>query len=282
MTELTNEHGIVCVRLDLFQEDGEAWAIVASWKKGVDGVPDKSAWNEAIESSIAECEKNGAIFIDSRVITACEGVDEALAGARAAIHRDSLAARGFKQGEGRVEYRMDLEEALAALEAGKTTSRLAWSCVDGDDEMELARAAGILLQASEDDPASHPDDDSLGFLKVLLEEEGTNAVPERIQIGMCEGVPAAILALRLYPGDGWSTIHYLGVLPAFRGRGFGAEAMLRAFRCLKAMGGKVYQDGTGSNNAAARALFARLGRPPFRAMEDWRLEKKICPQQKSG
>ncbi len=99
---------------------------------------------------------------------------------------------------------------------------------------------------------------------------------------MCEGAPAAFLALRSYPSDGWSTIHYLGVLPAFRGRGFGIETMLHAFRCLKAMGGKIYQDGTGSNNAAARALFARLGRPPFRVMEEWRFERNICPQERSG
>jgi GNAT superfamily N-acetyltransferase len=255
------------------KEDGEAWAIAVSWKKGVDGLPDTRAWNEAIESNPAECGKNGATVIDSRVVTASEGVDGALAAARAAMHRDFLAARGFTQGEGRVEYRMDLEEALAALEAGKIASKLAWNRVDADNEPELARAAGFFRQASEGDPASHPDEDTLGFLKVLLEDEETAKAPERVQIGMCEGVPAAVLALMSYPSDGWSTIYYLGVLPAFRGRGFGAEAMLHAFCCLKAMGGKTYQDGTGSNNAAARSLFARLGRPLFRVMEEWRLEK---------
>jgi ribosomal protein S18 acetylase RimI-like enzyme len=63
------------------------------------------------------------------------------------------------------------------------------------------------------------------------------------------------------------------VLPAFRGRGFGAEAMLHAFRCLKAMGARTYHDGTGSRNAAALSLFKRLGRPPLRTMEEWRLAK---------
>jgi ribosomal protein S18 acetylase RimI-like enzyme len=71
----------------------------------------------------------------------------------------------------------------------------------------------------------------------------------------------------------WSTIYYLGVLPAFRRRGFGAAAMLQGFRSLKAMGGKIYHDGTCSGNAGAQALFAHLGRPPFRIMEEWRLEK---------
>ncbi len=274
MNQLANEQGVVCVRLSVFQEDGEAWAIVVSWQKGVDGLPDRRPWNDAIEGSIAECEQNGATYIDSRVITANEGVAEALTAARAALHRDSLVARGFRQGEGRVEYNLDLEEAIAALEAGRIVPTLAWNPIDVDDQRELARAADLLRRASEGDPASHADDDALGFLKALLEEEGTATAPDRIQIGMCEGVPAAILALRSYPSDGWSTIHYLGVLPDFRGRGFGGETMLHALRCLKAMGGKIYHDGTGSNNAAARALFARLGRPPFRVMEEWRLDRR--------
>jgi GNAT superfamily N-acetyltransferase len=77
--------------------------------------------------------------------------------------------------------------------------------------------------------------------------------------------------LRAYRSGGWSTIHYLGVLPEFRGRGLGAESMLRGLGCLKAMGARVYHDGTGLRNAAARALFARLGKQPFRVMEEWRL-----------
>jgi ribosomal protein S18 acetylase RimI-like enzyme len=269
VNELTNENGIVCARIDILPEDGKAWAIVVSWKKGVDGLPDASAWNEAIEVNVAQCKENGATIIDSRVITANEGVDETLMAARAAMHRDSLFARGFKQGEGRVEYRMPLDEALVALEATRITARLAWTCVDTGNETELARAAVFFRQAAEGDPSSHSED-ALGFLKTLLEDADTVDAPERVQIGTCNGVPAAVLALKVDPSDGWSTVYYLGVLPAFRGRGYGAEAMLHAFRCLKTMGGKTYHDGTGANNAAARSLFARLGCPPFRVMEEWR------------
>jgi ribosomal protein S18 acetylase RimI-like enzyme len=271
MNELTNETSTVCARIDIFPEDSKSWAIAVSWKAGVDGVPDAQAWNAAIESSLAQCKEKGATAIGSRVITASEGVGEALVAARAVMHRDSLIARGFKRGEERVEYRMPLDEALAALEARKITARLAWSCVDTGSETELAGAAGLFRQAGEGDPASSPDDDALGFLRTLIEDEDTVKAPERIQIGAFEGVPAAVLALTVYPSDGWSSIYYLGVLPAFRGRGFGGEAMVHAFRCLKAMGGVTYQDGTGSRNAGARSLFARLGRPPFRVMEEWRL-----------
>jgi len=64
---------------------------------------------------------------------------------------------------------------------------------------------------------------------------------------------------------------YLAVRPAFRGRGIGREAMAHGLRCMKAMGGQVYHDGTGATNAAARALLASLGSPPYRVMEEWRL-----------
>jgi ribosomal protein S18 acetylase RimI-like enzyme len=273
MIELKNESGVDCARLSVFQRDGEAWAIAVSWKKGVGGLPDEHAFREAIESSVSECEKKGALYIDTRVINATEGADEALTTARAELHRDSLTALGFTRREDRVEYRMDLEDALTAIDKGETESELVWSCVNAESESDLARAAGVFSQASEGDPASDPDEDAMGFLRVLIQEEETVQAPERIQIGMLGSDPVAVIALQVYPSDGWSTIYYLGVLPSFRRRGFGAAAMLQGLHSLKAMGGKTYHDGTGSRNTAARALFARLGRPPFRVMEEWRLTK---------
>jgi len=275
MYELKSENGTHCASIIVFEEDGRARAMAVSWEKGVDDLPDESAFRRAIESSVKECKEKGALYIDSRVITATEGVDEALMSARAALHRDCLSARGFRRGEDRVEYRMDLADALtalAALDAPESAGELVWSCVDAESESDLARAAGLFLKASEGDPASHSDDDAMGFLRVLMGDKETVQAPERLQIGMCGNDPAAVLALMVRPSDGWSTIYYLGVLPAFRRRGFGRAAMLQAFHSLKAMGGKIYHDGTGSDNAAARALFARLGRPPFRVMEEWRLK----------
>ncbi|SYZ72239.1 hypothetical protein TRIP_C20354 [Candidatus Zixiibacteriota bacterium] len=273
MINLTNENGINCASLIVFQEDRAGWAIVVSWKKGVDGLPDERSFHEALESSIAECEKEGALYISSRVITANEGVDEALTSARAALHRNFLSARGFARGEDRVEYQMDLADALSRLDAAENDADLVWECVNAECESDLARAVDLFRQASESDPASNPDEDITGFLRALIEEKETVQAPERLQIGMCGNDPAAVLALKTYPSDGWSTIYYLGVLPSFRGRGFGAAAMLQALHSLKTMGGKTYHDGTASRNAAALALFARLGRPPFRVMETWRLKR---------
>jgi hypothetical protein len=74
MYQLTNENGIECVRLNVFQEDGQAWAIAVFWRRCVDGLPDERAFHEAIQSSVEECKKKGALCIDSRVITATEGL----------------------------------------------------------------------------------------------------------------------------------------------------------------------------------------------------------------
>ncbi|HOD65523.1 MAG TPA: GNAT family N-acetyltransferase [candidate division Zixibacteria bacterium] len=273
MISLTNEDGITCASLMVLQEDREAWAIVVSWKKGVDGLPDRRAFHEALESSIGECVRMGALYLDSRVITASTGVDDALTSSRAALHRDFLSARGFVRGEDRVEYQMDLAVALSMLEADEIEPSLVWECVNTECASALARAADLFSQASEGDPASNPGEDAVGFVKALIEEKETVQAPERLQIGMCGNDPAAVLALKVYPSDGWSTIYYLGVLPVFRGRGFGAAAMLQALHSLKAMGGRIYHDGTASGNAGALALFARLGQPPFRVMETWRLRR---------
>jgi GNAT superfamily N-acetyltransferase len=279
MSELKNGRGAICARIDPVRK-GDVWVLLVSWHKGAGGIPDKSAWAKAMETAMAECVKNNARFIESRVIASGVYVDTETAAARAALHRDFLAACGFRKGESRVEYRMDLEEALEALESRKIVPTLSWKCVDAGNAIELARAADLFRLAGEGDPAGHPEDDTLEFLKGFLNEEGTIVSPERLQIGMCGGKPAAVLALMSFPSDGWCTVYYLGVLPAFRGRGFGREAMLRALRSLKTMGGKTYQDGTGESNAAARALLGLLGTPPFRVMEEWRLDRRQDPMEK--
>ena len=171
MINLSDENGINCVSLIFFQEDREAWAIVVSWNKGVDSLPDRRTFHEALESSIEECEKMGALYNDSRVITANKSVGEALTSSRAALHRDFLSARGFLRGEDRVEYQMDLADALSTLEAGKSEADLVWECVNTECESDLARAADLFRQASGGDPASSPDEDTTGFLRALIEDK---------------------------------------------------------------------------------------------------------------
>lgn len=271
MKEIKGEDGIVLVRITCFPEDGRAWGLAVSWAEGDRGLPATRDWEEAIDSCLVECRDLGAAAVDSRVITANEGVAQAVAASRAAMHRTSLAARGFRQGEGRLEYRLALDEAILGLEKADRPRRLAWASIDAGNEASLAETAALLREAAAGDPAYRPDDDVRGLIDTFLADEKTVPLPERLQLGSLDGVPAVVLALNVHR-DGWSSIYYLGVLPAFRGRGLGSEAMLHGLRCLKAMGGRTYHDGTGSRNASTLGLLAKLGKPPFRAMEEWRLE----------
>jgi ribosomal protein S18 acetylase RimI-like enzyme len=73
------------------------------------------------------------------------------------------------------------------------------------------------------------------------------------------------------PRSGWRGHYYLGLLPAYRGRGRGVEVMLHGFRTMRAMGGRECHDGTDARNQAALSLFRRLGCAPQIVMEQWKL-----------
>ena len=241
------------------------------WEDAAEGIPAGTAWAAAIDAGIAACEDGGATSIRSRVIISASDTSEEPVAARAAMHRDALTARGFRIRGERIEWRQSLDDALAALAEHHHRATLSWRPVDVDDEADLARAADLLRAARQGDPDSDPADDARGIIDALLNDRAAAQTPERVQIGYCEGIPAVVLLLTVCPDDGWASISYLGVQPAFRGRGMGREAMAHGLRCMKAMGGRVYHDSTAAANTAARALLAGLGSPPYRVMEEWRL-----------
>lgn len=271
MIEATNDRGAVCARVTPFSEDGRAWAVAVRWEDAAAGLPTGTAWAAAIDAGIAACRDGGAASIRSRVVVLASGIPERLVAARAALHRDALAARGFRRWGERIEWRQGLDDALAALAEHQGKAVLSWRPADVNDEADMARAADLLMAVQEGDPDSDPADDARGFIGALLDDGAAAQAPERIQIGSWEGVPAVVLLLTACPDDGWASISYLGVLPAFRGLGIGKEALVHGLRCLKAMGGRVYHDGTAAANAAARALLSGLGSPPYRVIEEWRL-----------
>lgn len=87
----------------------------------------------------------------------------------------------------RVEYRMDLDAALKALDEGGIPARLSWRRVEANAAAQPVCAAGLFRQAAEGDSAVHPEDDALGFLRNLLDDSETAQALERIQIGTCAG-----------------------------------------------------------------------------------------------
>lgn len=271
MIEATNDRGAVCARITPFSEDGRAWALAVRWGDAAEGLPTETAWAAAIDAGIAACEDGGATSIRSRVMISSSETSEELVVARAAMHRDALTARGFRIRGERIEWRQSLDDALAALAEYHDNATLSWRPVDVANEADMARAVDLLIAARRGDPDSDPADDARGIIDALLNDRAAAQAPERVQIGSCDGIPAVVLLLTVTPADGWASISYLGVQPAFRRRGIGREAMAHGFRCMKALGGRVYHDSTAATNAAARALLTSLGSPPYRVMEEWRL-----------
>jgi len=271
MRELANANGDTCAVLRAFSEDGQTWAIPVAWRCSAEGLPSEDEFHEALGALIVECQSEGALSIGTRVTTHSDGVSDEMTSERAAFHRGALIAYGFERGEDRVEYRMELREALKVTDGWANLPTLKWKPIDSASEADVAWAGTLYRQACVGDPSEDPNEDPLGFVRMHLADEDIVQTPSPVQIGMCDDQAAVFLALSVDPNDGWSSVHYLGVLPPFRGRGIGLAAMKKGLQLLQSMGGELYHDGTAAENIAARALFERLGRSPFRTMEEWRL-----------
>jgi hypothetical protein len=137
--------------------------------------------------------------------------------------------------------------------------------------LAIERAARILRMVSEDAPESVVHSDPVGFLLSRRDDRDLILSPESLQIGFINGHEAAIVAVSAIPTTGWCSFHYFGVVPAFRGRRIGLEAMLHGLRALQAMGGRVYHDGTDTRNESMLSLFNRLRVAEFRELEEWEL-----------
>jgi GNAT superfamily N-acetyltransferase len=63
----------------------------------------------------------------------------------------------------------------------------------------------------------------------------------------------------------------MGILPEYRGQGYGRWIHRHGLRMLKDQGGKVYQGGTLARNEPMTKLFLQQGCEKFRAMQIWKL-----------
>jgi ribosomal protein S18 acetylase RimI-like enzyme len=268
---LPDSSGAPVARSELLSLGAHMAAIRLTWLPGAMGVPDAGPWRDAIASHAAECRARGVRVIETRVVT-----DEIAAGpdgaARAAAHRERCREAGFRQGDRRHEFLVPLADALAALAGTGAGARLEWRCVATTPGAELQRAAALLAAVAVGDPDADPDDDALGFLLSRRDDADARITPESLQVGSVDGVDAAIVAPTVWPVTRTGSLTYLGVLPEFRGRGLGDEAMRHGLQALHDMGAFRYHDGTSSRNAPALALFRRIAARPSRVQEQWRLE----------
>ncbi len=175
-----------------------------------------------------------------------------------------LAAEGFRRKHERVEFRTPVAELPA-----EGSSPFSWRPVQSEGDLTLTRAAELLERAGQGDPDWDPADKPEEMLKAYLSDDQLYGGLDAVQVGFIEGEPAAVVIAQVNPGTGWSRITYMGLLPAFRGRGLGKSLHRHGFEMLRRQGGREYHGGTVDTNASMIALFRAHGCREFRRVEEW-------------
>jgi len=201
----------------------------------------------------------------------------------------SISALRLKKLYDRVEYIHPLDASIPEDVPASKPGNLPISWVAGLKAYGVDELGAIYQKASSGDPSgvipvnATPAD----FRKDL---EGDLANPEfhssaeAVQIGRINGRPAAFLFAQvlkkptnivLLEGkrsiEGWSRLTYMGILPEFRGQGYGRQVHRHGLRTLRGMGGLVYHGGTARDNVSMRRLFESSGCSVLRLLEEWRL-----------
>jgi GNAT superfamily N-acetyltransferase len=241
------------------------------WSGDSPALPSPAAWRDALDAVLGDAHRAGIQRVEARVVTRDAERDEALTAARAASTRAALTARGFVPGDGRAEFRLPLDGDHVARFVDTHAARdpFTWDALAPAGAVDLARAAAAMQAASVGDPMSSPDEDAAAAIREALADESLTHDPMGVQVGAIDGADAAFVMAQVSPTAGWSRITYLGVLPAFRGRGLGAFVHARGLALARSLGGRLYVGGTSTRNAPMLALFQKLGAEAFRTMECW-------------
>lgn len=267
---LQNQNGETYARLEPVPSGETLQALALIWTNPPVSLPPPTEARPEFSRLLEELRARGARGFDMRIITSQIGIAPETTRERSDWQRSILSDIGFTFCGARLEFKVPLEDAIKNLEANASPPRLTWIPVATAPGEQIERAADVLRAAGAGDPDHDPDDDALGFLLARREDDTLALPPEALQIGVLDGQDAAILVASVQPTTGWCSLYYMGVVPAFRGRGFGAETMLRGFSTMRGLGGVEYHDGTSATNHATLALFRRIGAKPYRDMEQWR------------
>ena len=108
----------------------------------------------------------------------------------------------------------------------------------------------------------HPDRPREEFHEMRAMEADTHE-PERWSIALLDGEPAGVILANRFPFDDEATFTFLGLCPAFRGRGLGAVLHARGLEVLREMGARRYLCSTDLRNTAMLRTYARHGCQPF-------------------
>jgi len=167
-------------------------------------------------------------------------------------YRAALLASGFAELGERVEFKTPVHEL--PLDEG---TPLTWRTLD---EVGRDFAAGMLARVAQGDPRGDDEnDDPHAAIADFLGAPAMTHGPDCIQVGYVDGEPVAFVCAQVEPGNGWSRITYMGVVPEARARGLGTWVHRRGFRMMRDQGGKLYHGGTSTANAPMLRLFRAHG-----------------------
>lgn len=200
----------------------------------------------------------------------------------------SISALGFKKMCDRVEYVHPLDDSIPGESQGlkPEDSLLTWasglkSC--SMDELSFIYREVVAGDPSNGTPRSTTVADFRKDLEEDLADSAFHTSADAIQIGFVDGQPAAFVFAQVMKQpnhpvtlegkrtiEGWARLTYLGILPKFRGRGYGRQAHRHGLCTLRSMGGLTYHGGTARNNIPMRSLFESSGCAILRLLEEWR------------
>lgn len=232
----------------------QLWADVYALKYNRPTVPlCQEAWTDLFANAKAAAVEFGAKTIWARLRSDYEPE----------MFRMILKQIGFQKKSERIEYQCDVvnlpDEDGSPFE-WKSLKQLDW------DEARLAQfTAEITKGALDIDPDEKPED----FIKDWLNHHELTSGLDCIAVGFVTDKAAALVVAQINKSTGWSRLSYLGILPEYRGRGFGKWVQRHGFSMMKDQGGKLYHGGTHAENLPMKKLFESHGCKFSGAMEEW-------------
>lgn len=94
-----------------------------------------------------------------------------------------------------------------------------------------------------------------------------------------DGVGVGVVLGRYSPESNEGSLVYMGLAPAFRGKGLGGAVHRAALGLLTKAGAVDYRDATARDNLAMQRVFERNGCTPFESTRIWRLDNQPLPSK---
>ncbi len=166
---------------------------------------------------------------------------------------DALRAAGFRDHRRKLFVMRDLTDDLPP--GGSFT----WRTLAEVGEEAFVE---LMTRSSDDDPFPDDDFDPQEEWRELVAHAGEAFDPDRWRVAIVDGEPAGVVLPTPYPdAPTEGTLSYIGILPAFRGRGLGRDLHASGLRLLADAGCTVYKGSTDQRNEPMARVFARNGCP---------------------